>query len=275
MKHRWIGSCLLGTLVVGSGSSAFAAITHVTDSRVQGFFSTQNGGFFLSDPLGQPGVVPPPVGAAAIAGANGAQWVPFTFPGSRVYNGIDNAAVGARTSTFTAITGGFFVANAARVSSTFIAVPQTSFLVQEAGAVGVAFTQLNFSIDYNVNAAGVLGANQTARYRAFGNVLAGGFARYQAQFTYWDVGANVQLGQLSLDTGNINAAGAFNRNLVDNQFVNGMAGAGTLRINGFMKWEGDPMEIHVDSDPVPEPATLAAFGLGLVALLRRRLSTVR
>lgn len=266
MKSQAFRTCLVGAstvLVV----AAQAAITGVTDSRVQGFFSTQNGGFFLSDPLGQ-GFVAPPAGMAAIAGVNGADWVPFTFPNPRVYNGVDNAPAGQRTATFTAIVGGFVIANAANINSTFILTPQTSFLRQEAGAVGVAFTQLNFSIDYAVNGFGVAGGNQQARFRAFGNVLAGGYARYQSHFNYWDVATGNLLGSLNLDTGNINAAGAFNVPLADNQFVNGIAGAGTVRINGWAKWEGDPMEINVES--VPEPASVLALAAGLPLLLRRR-----
>lgn len=271
MRTQTFRACLVGasmTLIV----SAQAGIIGVSDSRVQGFFSTQNGGFFLSDPLGQ-GFVAPPAGMAAIAGANGVDWVPFTFPNSRVYNGIDNAPAGQRTSTFTAIVGGFVIANSANINSTFIAVPQTSFLLQEAGAVGVAFTQLNFSIDYTVNAAGVAGGNQRAQFRAFGRVLAGGYARFQSHFNYWDVATGNFLGGLNLDTGVINAAGNFNVPLQDNQFVNGIAGAGTVRINGWAKWEGDPMEISVET--VPEPSGFAAAALGLAFLRRKKRTRTR
>jgi PEP-CTERM motif len=191
-------------------------------------------------------------------------WVPFTFPNPRFYSGIDNAVAGSQTSTGTAIVGGFVVAGANSVTSTFVQVPQASFLLQQPGAVGYAYTQLNFSIDYAVGAGGLAGGIGSAGYNVFGNVLGAGFAEFGAQAIFWDVtGAPVQLGQLNLNFLQ-NGAGAFNQILANNAFIAGMAGAGTLRITGDIYWHGDPADIEVQS--VPEPASFVLLGSGLVGL---------
>jgi hypothetical protein len=284
------GAAFLLALIVPAAVS-HAQITGVTDSRVQGFFASQSDGFQISDPLGLnpwagPGAAPlpdptsgiagvpaAPAGGAAVAGVNGVNWVPFTFPNPRIYSGVDNAAPGAQTSTGTAIEGGFLVAGANSVTSPFVVVPQNSFLLQQPAAVGYAYTQLNFSIDYAVGAGGLAGGFGTAGYNVFGNVTnALGFAEFGAEAEYWDVtGAPVLLGTLSLQFLQ-NGAGAFNQNLFDVAAIAGMAGAGTLRITGDIYWHGDPATIDVQSVPEPTTFVLAALGfagLGFVALRKK------
>jgi hypothetical protein len=39
---------------------------------------------------------------------------------------------------------------------------------------------------------------------------------------------------------------------------------------GDYRWDTTPLAATLDYQPVPEPATLAALGLGAVALIRRR-----
>jgi hypothetical protein len=259
MSHR--GSLPLA--VVALAATAHAQILGVANSSVRGTFTSQNGNFVLNS---NPG--------------------PFTFPGSQIYAATDwigaaggNQALNSSTFAYTAITGGFVVGRRGNVNSTFVLVPQTSYLQQGPAAVGLASLTLNFTMTYNVGVFGVAGGVQTAGYQLFGNIGPGlgDFGRLSANLTYSKVGGGV-LGALGLDSGNITRAtpgvnpltGAFNFPLNNAAFINGFAGAGQLQINGFIKWQGDPSTIEVGAQATPEPAPVCALGLGVLLVFRRR-----
>ena len=259
---------------------ADAAITVVTDSRVSGYFGTGCAGvpasgctFQLSDPAQAwgPAAPLPPAGGNPVATPS----VPFTYPNPRYYSATDNAG----TSTGTAIVGGFVVGAAGNNDNTaFIRVPQNSYLIQQnfVPLGDAAFTQLNFSMDYGVDNGGLNGGFQTANYQVFGNVSAGGYAKFDASMTYWDVtngvAAAVDLGSLNLSFLQDNTLGplsvAFNQQLLDVKAIKGM-GAGTMRVTGSLRWEGDPSSITISDNQatVPLPAAVWLFGSGLAGLI--------
>lgn len=290
--HLCRAATALFVVALGVSSVSNAAIIGVTDSRVSGYFGTGCVGtplveaagcaFQLSDPgqLWGPGVPLPPVGGAPVATPN----VPFTYPFPRYYSGTD----GAGTSTGTAIVGGY-VLGGGNNNTSFIWLPQASYLTQQnfVPLGNAAITELNFSIDYAVDNGGLNGSFQTANWQLTGAVQAGGYANFEASMTYWDVtGAPVNLGSLNLSYQQNNTLGlgpvAFNQQLSDAQAIFGM-GAGTMRITGFIQWEGDPMSMEITDNqappvplitlidnqapPVPLPGAVWLFGSGLLGLI--------
>jgi len=267
LQRQVLQVVLLLILTFTMATQAAAGIIGVTDSRVQGEFIT-TAPYAVTDPLGQATPLAAPIGDAAIGGVNGVDWVPFTYPNPRYYSGND----GAGTTTGTAIVGGYVI-DATNDNTTFIRVPQNSYLLHGPGVNNDAHVQLNFSIDYAVDAGGLNATLLPAFYNVFGNVANGGAVAFSAEANYWHLGApSTHLGTLQLNYAN-NTPGPFNANLFDLQLIDGFAGAGTLRVNGFIRWEieaGDGVEGNeLVVNTIPLPAALP-MGLAILASLGAR-----
>jgi hypothetical protein len=269
--------CLLAVLLAGVwGTESHAQILGILDSRAAGYFSTDNQFFtggpanWFTDPAGQPALPPvtypdPPFAAGnALPGVNGINWVPMP----RSYFG-SNVTANGTTVTATAITAAFV--NTGPLSSPAdvgILIPNNSRLGTTANQL--AYTQINFSVDFDVGAAfgmnpGLATASYTTRY-AVGNAP-GSFAEVDATAWYWrinNVGAPVAfLGSLNL-FGWWGPGQAGWTALTDIAFIGGItpaqAAAGdNLRVVGYFRMRVDPAEVEITS--VPEPTTMAYFGL--------------
>lgn len=267
---------LLTILLATSWSSvSHAQIIGILDSRTAGYFSTDNqfnvggGANWFTDPAGQappaPGNFPnsPHAAGNALPGVNGVNWVPMP----RTYFG-SNVTANGTTDTATAITAAFVNSGFANSPNDVgILVPNNSRLGTTANLV--AYTQINFSVDFDVGAfgmnAGLAGASYTTRY-AVAN-LPGSFAEVDATAWYWrinNVGNPVAL------LGTLNLFGWWGPGqagwaaLTDIQFINGItaaqAAAGdNLRVVGYFRMRVDPAEVEFTS--IPEPTTFAYFGL--------------
>jgi len=238
-----------------------AGITTVLNSRVTGFFGSQGVpdpdacAYRATSPANQPwqgngGPVPnPPTGGAAVPGILGQNYRQQTWPFPAFYNAVDNAVPGARTVARTWIVAGC-LPGATAVNHVYVSIPRNSILQQEVGALGACVLQLNYSVDFGVDGAGLDGAAVTAAYQTIGNLLLpGSYARFHAAGEYWQVdnvaGDNpVLLGTLLLDTGVITGfTGPFNVAPINTQPILGVAPNKVLRVTGMIRWEGDPMDI--------------------------------
>lgn len=269
--------CLFAVLLAFSWSSVSQAqILGILDSRAAGYFSTDNqfnlGGpaNWFTDPAGQapvaPGTYPNPPFAVgnALPGVAGVNWVPM--PQSYFGN---NVTANGTTVTATAITAAFVntgpLSSAADVG---ILVPNNSRLGTTANLL--AYTQINFSVDFDVGAAwgmagSLAGASYTTRY-AVAN-LPGSFAEVDATAWYWRIN---NLGVPVAFLGSLNLYGWWGPGevgwgaITDIAFINGItpaqAAAGdNLRVVGYFRMRVDPAEVEFTS--IPEPTTFAYFGL--------------
>jgi len=232
-----------------AATTAQAQITGVATSSVQAIFTSANGGY-----------ISPVVG--------------FTYPGSAAFSYTD----GIGTVAGTAITGGFFIPTRRNIASTFVLIPQTSYLLQNVNQIGLATMTMNYSITYNVGALGVLAGFQTGGYNVYGSlnpIFAGSFADFTATINYNKVGGGF-LGGLSMTSGIINWAndptGIFNFNIGTRGRIAGFAGPGQFTASGTIQWACDPASLDIGAQPMatPEPSAYCVLGVGVAGLLIRR-----
>ncbi|MGD0768833.1 MAG: hypothetical protein ABSB42_11670 [Tepidisphaeraceae bacterium] len=160
------------------------------------------------------------------------------------------------------------------------------YLSQPTGAVGYAYEEEEFAIDYSVGLGGLTaGATPNNRpYLVYGSFLPGGSAEFGAEVNYWWQptipgstllgGPATLLGSLQYDDYLSSVTGPFLSLVPDtygSNFLNGVAAGsyGILELTGDMYVMGDPVDISVEA-VVPEPASLGIVALAGVLLCRRQ-----
>jgi len=166
-------------------------------------------------------------------------------------------------------------------------------LVQPVSAVGYAYEEEEFTIDYGVNPTGGLAPGAPSGNRVY--VVSGSFlpglthgAEFGADVEYWWIptvvntgtgvitsyGTPQSLGSLEYDHYIAPVTGPFTAVVPDtfaSPYLLGVAAGqtGILDLTGDMYLYGDPVDLSV-SVVVPEPASLSLLTLGSLGLLARR-----
>jgi hypothetical protein len=156
------------------------------------------------------------------------------------------------------------------------------YLVQPTTATGYAYEEEEFGVEYNVGAAGLLpGATINTRpYLIYGSFNPGGSAEFGAEVNYWFIPGTVSssgviipsgpaqnLGSLQYDYYLNSVTGPFVQLVPDtygSNYLLGATGTGVLELTGDMFVIGDPVTMNVEA--VPEPASVALLGSGLIGL---------
>ncbi|HTW94172.1 MAG TPA: PEP-CTERM sorting domain-containing protein [Tepidisphaeraceae bacterium] len=277
----------VGFAMLAYSRPARATTSFVLQSDVQAYFGSQTNVYEASNPTVLPWPAPP-VGPYAphnpLAGVPAPPVAPV-WPGSISGNAFSPLYTGNFNDGLTPPTSATFAILAHNnpsptlVSNDHINLPAMS-LVQNAGAPGNAYEQLDFEVDYGV--VGSLGAAApTFPFHLFGTVGAGStdYAQFDAQLSYYWLPTNntafttsgtpTYLGTLQYSALQL-GGGSFN-GLVHptGALLASPTNWGVLEITGYMYVAGDPSSITVSGAPVPEPTSLGLLGFGLVALGRR------
>jgi len=159
------------------------------------------------------------------------------------------------------------------------------YLNQPTGAVGYAYEEEQFAIDYSIGPNGLLPSPTPGPrpFLIFGNFNPGGSAEFGAQVNYWfqpiipgttlPNGPATLLGTLNYDDYLSSVTGPF-ASFVNNTNT-GLAGVpagsiGVLELTGDIYVEGDPVDFNVESVDVPEPTSLSLLAAAGLLLSRRR-----
>jgi len=158
------------------------------------------------------------------------------------------------------------------------------FLSQPTSAVGYAYEEVEFGIDYSVGLGGLTaGAPPNNRpYLVYGSFLPGGSAEFGAEVNYWWIPTSVNtitgvtiygtpqnLGSLQYDLYLSSVSGPFAALVPDTFGSPNLLGvpagnSGILELTGDMFLTGDPVDINVMA--VPEPASAVLWALGMVGI---------
>jgi PEP-CTERM motif len=291
----------VAALFLGAQTS-HGAITGILNSDVEGFFGTTSDAFQLSEgpitppwapvgfalPFGPAGLPLPPL-YAGYPNPNPpiASITPFPAPaGHAPGSPFTDGATSADYHIYGGIGGaGTYTRNAyVRLGNN---IGTLMYLSQPSTAVGYAYEEAEFGIDYNVNAGGLMaGATLGTRpYLVYGSFLPGGSAEFGAEVNYWwfptsqnnitgvtIYGAPVNLGSLQYDDYISNVTGPFVSLVPDtfgSNFLLGVAPGqtGDLELTGDMFLIGDPVSISVMA--VPEPGSLAILAVGAAGMMIR------
>ena len=168
----------------------------------------------------------------------------------------------ANTLAYTAITWDFNPVTGAYG----VFIPQDSLLWQFLPNLPESQLTINYSVTFTVGPKVFPAHQPTAQYRLFGSIGRGGTARFDAQATLirnQGQPSQANLGQLTLDSGLINAPGPFDRSLSDPGFVvPALNPADTLTVTGFMRWRGNAAEVKAQAgNAVDAPDAVGACNL--------------
>jgi hypothetical protein len=288
-------------------------ITNVINSDVEGFFGANNDAAQLSEgPLTPPWAA---VGPLVLPhGPTGLPNIPTLFTGFPTPNPPTNPPItpnipfpapAGHSHGFSALGTvadyhlyGGFAGTGNYTRNAYVGLGNSTGqigmdLIQPSSAIGYAYEEEEFSIDYGVNPAGGLAAGAPLGNRYY--VVAGSFlpglthgAEFGADVEYWWIptvvntgtgvitsyGTPVSLGSLEYDKYIAPVTGPFAYAVPDtyaSPYLLGVAAGqtGILDLTGDMYLYGDPVDLSV-SVVVPEPASLSLLALGSLGLLVRR-----
>ena len=288
-----------------ASSRANAQVTGILSSDVEGFFGANSDAYQLSEgpnnapwtavgnplPHGPTGLPNIPALYAGFPNANPPVTpnIPFPAPaGHAPSSPFSYLGTTADYDIYGGIGGsGTFTRNAyVRLGNN---TGTLMYLSQPTSAVGYAYEEEEFAIDYSVGLGGLTaGATPNNRpYLVYGSVTPGGMAEFGAEVNYWWIptsvntitgvtiyGTPTSLGSLQYDDYISSVTGPFVSLVPDTYSSNSLLGvaagsSGILELTGDMYLWGDPVDISVEA-VVPEPASLSLLALGSLGLLARR-----
>jgi hypothetical protein len=187
------------------------------------------------------------------------------------------------TRGFTAFTT-TFIPGWENNNAAIVAIPQTSFLLQEDFGHGVATMQFHFRASFLTDALGLPDGAIEAAYTVFGHLFddPASFAHFEMRFHFYDNGDLMTFKPLTLyyDTGDagVPPGSDFVQPLSASRSLPAVPGGDIFTVDGTLVFAMDPAELRLGNDnsgggaaPAasanPEPSTLVLLALGTLGLL--------